>query len=553
MKILKYFSLVAVLALAMVGCKKPVDVSFGTATQEIAAEGSTVEVALRSNGDWTLEWAEEWLDVTPSSGNGNATLTLVANPNMTNGERSAEITAITKDNTATMKVTQSAMEFYLNATPQSITCPSAGGEYIIHVSSNIEWTVVTPQWITSSVTSGANDATITLTVSPLGDEFLGDRQGEVFIGSLVSVSTRVVVTQLADPVLPISVDPSNLYFVSAGETKTMNVSTEDHWTAEADAGWVVLSQTEGQGDTEVSVTLDENPIFIERQALVTFTTAAGLTATLSIRQEASIDPHFLEVAPLSFAFGRDGGEQSFTIGCDTDWEISYSVDWLTMTPQTGTGNATVTMSAAANTVEEPRSARVLVKSGDLFAELDVEQEAGTDPVEASFDPETIEVDYSGGYAYANLTSNTSWVLVASDWIYVQNGTLGQGDASITMLIDNNMDPEGRTGYVNAMHNGEVLATMTVIQEGKPNILEVDVTEIEARPEGGEYTIHVTANQAWNISVDVDWISCTPLSGFGNGELVITVEALSGMMPRAGRVKLVGSTGAQEIITIVQHQ
>ena len=553
MKIQKYFFLVAVLALAMVGCKKPIDVSFGTATQEVAAEGATVEVALRSNGEWTLEWAEEWLDITPRSGNGNATLTLVAAPNMTNGERSVEITATTKDNTASLKVTQTAMEYYVNATPQSITCPSAGGEYTINVSSNIEWTVVTPQWITSSVTSGANDATLTLTVSPMGDEFLGDRQGEVFIGSLISVSTRVVVVQLADPVLPISLDPSNLYFVSEGETKNVNVTTEDQWTAVADADWVVLSQTEGQGDAEVSVTLGENPIYIERQALVTFTTAAGLTATLSLRQEASIDPHFLEVAPQSFAFGKEGGEQNFTIGCDTDWEISFSVDWLTTTPQTGTGNATVTMSVAANTVEEPRSARVLVKSGVLFTELVVEQEAGTDPLVASFEPETLEVDYSGGFVYANLTSNTSWVLEASDWIYVQNGTLGQGDASITMIVDNNLNPEGRTGFVNALHNGEVLASMTVIQEGMPNILEVDVTEIEARPEGGDYTIHVTANQAWNINVDADWLGCTPTSGFGNGEFVITAKPMTGVMPRSGRVKLVGSMGAQVIITVVQHQ
>lgn len=552
MKILKYFMLVAVLALALVGCRKPVNVSFGTAIHEMAAQGETVEISVKSNGDWTLDCAEEWLAVSPKSGNGDATITLVAAANTTDETRSAQITATTKDNTASMKVTQAAAEYYLSGTPDTITCPSAGGEFTVAVSSNIEWTVVTPQWITSSVASGANDAILTLTIEPMGDEVAGDRQGEVFIGNLASVSTRIAVVQVADPVLPITVLPGSLTFVCTGETKTVEVETEDHWTASAEVDWVSLSPSEGDGNAQVSVTLGENPIYVERQAMVTFTTAAGLIATLNIRQEASPDPHFLEVEPTSFEFGKDGGEQHFTIGCDTDWEITWGADWLEVNPQTGTGNATITMTVSANTIEEPRSARVYVKSGVLFEEITVDQEAGDQPLTASFEPETVEIDYTGGFVNVNLTSNTTWNLIASEWITLMD-VVGQGDAALRIVVDNNLNPEGRTGFVNAMHNGELLATMTIVQEGMPNILEANITELEARPEGGEYTIQVTANQAWTIDVDVDWFGCTPASGFGNGEFVVTVKPLVGARPRTGHAKLVGSTGAQVIITVEQHQ
>lgn len=552
MKILKYFMFVAVLALALVGCRKPVNVSFGTATQEMAAQGETVEISVKSNGDWALDCTEEWLAVSPKSGNGDATITLVAAPNTTDETRSAEITATTKDNTASMKVTQAAVEYYISATPEAITCPSAGGEFTVAVSSNIEWTVVTPQWITSSVASGANDGTLTLIIEPMGDEAAGDRQGEIFIGNLASVSTRIAVVQVADPVLPITVLPGSLIFVCTGETKTIEVETEDHWTATAEVDWVSLSPAEGDGNAQVSVTLGENPIYTDRQAVVTFTTAAGLTATLNIRQEASPDPHFLEVTPLSFEFGKDGGEQSFTIGCDTYWEITWSTEWVEVNPQTGTGNATITMTVSANTIEEPRSAQVMVKSGVLFEEITVDQEAGDQPLTALFEPETVEIDYTGGFVNANLTSNTTWNLVASDWITLLE-VVGQGDAALRIVVDNNLNPEGRTGFVNAMHNGELLASMTIVQEGMPNILEADVTELEARPEGGEYTIHVTANQAWTLDVDVDWLGCNPASGFGNGEFVITVKPLVGARPRTGHVKLVGSMGTQLFITVVQHQ
>ena len=105
----------------------------------------------------------------------------------------------------------------------------------------------------------------------------------------------------------------------------------------------------------------------------------------------------------------------------------------------------------------------------------------------------------------------------------------------------------------AVNNGQVLGRAIVAQEGKPNILEVDLTEIDARPEGGEYDIHVTANQAWTVTYNVDWISCTPESGFGNGEFTISVEPMPSAQPRTGRLKLTGSTGAEVIITVNQHQ
>ena len=76
MKKLKCLMFVAVVALSLVGCQKAVEVSFDGTVPEIEAQGGSVEVALKSNGDWTVSSSAEWLAVTPTSGNGNTTLTL---------------------------------------------------------------------------------------------------------------------------------------------------------------------------------------------------------------------------------------------------------------------------------------------------------------------------------------------------------------------------------------------------------------------------------------------------------------------------------------------
>ena len=551
MKTLKYLLFVVTLASAVVGCRKPVEVSFANAEQEMAAEGGSVEVALKSNGEWTIEPTVEWLTVSPMSGTGDATLTFTAQANMTGENRSTKITASTKDNAAVITVTQEAVLYYVNVSPLGIYCDEEGGEFTVEVSSNIEWEVITPEWVSSSMMSGSNDATLTLTVSPIEGDVAASREAEVFIGSLNTASARVIVVQEVTPVMTIDLTPKNLDFVCTGETKSVTVVTDDSWTAAVEVDWVVLSQTEGEGQTEINVTIGENPEYAQRQTTVLFTTAGGMMAILGIRQDATPDPHFLEVMPLSLQFGKDGGEQDFTIGCDTDWVVDLADEWLTVSSPAGSGNATVTLTAAPNTLLEPRTAYVMVKSGDLVAEMVVNQDAGEVPLFVDFEPDTLYAPYTGGLKHLELTSNTTWQLVTSDWITILNPS-GQGDASFDIIVDINGSGE-RIGFVNAMHNGQLLGTVTVVQEGYVSVLEASPTEIEARPEGGEYVIQVTANQSWVVTTNADWLHYTPDSGYNNGEFTITVDAMSTIQPRTGRVKITGSTGTEVIITVDQHQ
>ena len=94
--------------------------------------------------------------------------------------------------------------------------------------------------------------------------------------------------------------------------------------------------------------------------------------------------------------------------------------------------------------------------------------------------------------------------------------------------------------------------MIVVQEGKVYTLETDITELEVRPEGGTFEIQVSSNQSWTASTDVNWIHCSPLGDFGNKILTVTIDAMSGVRPRTGYIKLSGETGSQVVITVNQH-
>lgn len=543
--------IVAAIAFAFMGCRKPVEVSFDQATQEIDAQGGSIEVSLKSNGEWTIAMTEGWVMVSSMKGNGDATLILTVAPNTTGESRTTEITASTKDNTAVLTLTQHAPQFYVNVNPLDIVCGAEGGEFTVEVSSNVEWEVITPQWVTSSMMEGTNDATFTLTISPMEGDVSESRMGEVIIGKPDLVSVTVIIEQKVTPVLDIEVTPNNLDFVCTGETKTVSLTTEDSWTVTVGEGWVALNQNEGQGNAEISVTVSENLMYEARQARVIFTTAGGAQAVLVIRQEASPDPHFLEVSPLVFQFGKDGGEREISVGCDTGWEFDLGCNWLSLSQLSGTGNATVVLTAEPNTLTESRTTVFFIKSGDLNAQLTATQAPGDEPIIAGFEPDTMFVSFTGGVYTVQMTSNTTWQLQTSSWITLITSS-GEGDATYDIVVDSNSEPAERIGFVRAIHNGQVLGTMIVVQEGRVDILETDITELDVRPEGGSFEIQVSSNQSWTVGTDVDWIHCDPLSDFGNKILTVTVDAMQGFRPRTGHVKLSGETGNNVSITVNQH-
>ena len=197
---------VAAVACLLVGCRKPVEVSFGKDTQEIEAQGGSFEVEVKSNGEWTIDATPEWLAVSPMSGTGNATLTLTAQPNNTSGSRSGEVKASTKDNSAILTVNQGFGTF-LTLSPTSIDCGDAGGEFNVSVTSNINWAVSQlPDWAICTPMEGEGNATVTLTIAPVVDELSTSREADVVFGNGENHMT-LHVTQYPDPQFTISATP----------------------------------------------------------------------------------------------------------------------------------------------------------------------------------------------------------------------------------------------------------------------------------------------------------------------------------------------------------
>ena len=547
------FVLVCMMLLA-VGCQKKVNVSFVSPSIHVTAAGEEVLVSLTSNGDWSVVSYPEWLSVSPTDGSGDSQLKVTVLPNLDVIERMGEIKVSSKDNTTSMTVTQEARETdFITVNPDHYQCGMEGGEFNVTVSSNIAWTVSQlPNWMTCTPMEGAGNVTVALTINAIADETAVSREVDVVFGNEETHAT-LHVTQLLDPQISISVTPNWLDVVSEGESKPISLTCDGAWTSTIIADWVTMDKTQGEGNAEIMVTAAANPTIEPRETMIVLVSSTNLKAYVTVRQEAAPDPHFLEVSPQSFNFGKEGGQQTLTIGCDTDWLIELSDNWLSLSEMAGTGNATLTLTAAPNTIFEPREIVFAVVSGNLSRRVEVTQEAGDDPVWVSFSMDTLFVPYAGGTTSGfGVTSNTLWYLTASSWITNLPMGATQGDATLYPIIDVNSSETPRYGYIKALHNGQVMAEMIVAQEGKPDLLETDITEYDARPEGAEFTIHITSNQNWVVSCDVEWMHYSPDNGFAHGDVRVQVDPMMSMRPREGHIVIKADSGKMVVVTVTQH-
>lgn len=193
-----------------------------------------------------------WITTSPTSGTGNGTSSITAPAYTGRKQRTGVITVTTNGGqTATVAVTQSALAAFVTAGGnQSILATATTAT--VTFTSNVQAFKVTPTGGASITSVKANGTAITASggvYTPSGDPG-GSAQYTVEIAVSVpanttitaktftvklehsttaSISGTVTINQSAGS-SSISVSPTSLTFAAGGETKTINITSNDSWT-----------------------------------------------------------------------------------------------------------------------------------------------------------------------------------------------------------------------------------------------------------------------------------------------------------------------------------
>lgn len=223
-------------------------------------------------------------------------------------------------------------------------------------------------------------------------------------------------------------------------------------------GVLIHTGTDTSGNTSVELdlapTTTTNDMILDMGQSVTFPTAVvpvTITTVSSDAGGATIDvamtgtPCTYALNPGSQSFTSAGGTGStqVTAGSGCAWTATSNASWLTVTGgASGTGNGTVSFSAAANGATSARSASITI-ADQVFTvtQSGMTCTYGVTPLSASFDG-------NGGTGSIGVTVPTgcSWTATTgANWITITSGASGSASGSVAYSVAANAGTSSRSG------------------------------------------------------------------------------------------------------------
>ncbi len=328
-----------------------------------------------------------------------------------------------------------------------------------------------------------------------------------------------------DPKL--SITPSTRNFGAEGGAGLILVSGNGTWTARVSNSWITLNETNGAAGYPVAYLVAATTNAENRQGYVYVggyvhtVTQDGLGATIS-PESATVE-----------SVGRTG---TITVRPpdQTSWQARANVDWVNVSPVSGSGAGTVTFTVAPLNEVSSRQGTLTV-GGQTFTVFQYGQKIKISQIKGEYDylPHKISIKVDA------LPSTVWTVKPRVNWISVVDEDEETGNDSVTLAIEENPSWETRIGMVDIG-----MKTFTVTQWGRIaalSTLSKNGYEFSALGESCEVKVSVADIVEWQIEDKIPWLT---VSGSTNrvGPGTVTLQAAlndtgkerSGLLTIAGR-------------------
>jgi hypothetical protein len=212
---------------------------------------------------------------------------LSATANLTTADRTALVTVSgTGVADQIITITQEGLPPVLTISTNALTIAySAGSTATFDITSNIGWMVSGNQsWLTASITSGSNNATIML--SATANPTTADRTSLITVSGTGVADQIITITQEGlPPVLTVSTNALTIAY-SAGSTATFDIISNINWTISNNQNWLTVSNTNGSNNATITVFAMANPTTTIRTDTVIVLGTGVIAQKITIHQDA---------------------------------------------------------------------------------------------------------------------------------------------------------------------------------------------------------------------------------------------------------------------------
>ncbi|MBS0184052.1 MAG: fibronectin type III domain-containing protein [Nitrospira sp.] len=363
---------------------------------------------------------------------------------------------------------------------------------------------------------------------------------------------------LPKPVIRVS-SPSFSFSARRGDgsstTQTFTVTNIGqgtlNWNATATAAWLTLGPASGKdtGTITLTATAGSLPIGIYN-ATITLSAAGATAVTIPVNLtiEAAPVPPIIGTSPATLSFTAvqgDSNSSSQTVSISNtgggllNWLASENASWLSISPSSGTGNGSVTVTATPgpltagiyNTLVTINATNAQPVS--ILISLTVTAPSTTVVLSPS------SLTFSGVQGGANpagqtvvVNSNGNWTASSSATWLTLSPASGNGNGSIAANVALSSAVVGTNNATITVTSGGVTRTISVALTvsaasltASPNNVTYIATQGAGNPSAQAITIG--SNGAWTVTDNASWLSISATSGTGNGS--ITAAAITGSL------------------------
>ncbi len=256
-----------------------------------------------------------------------------------------------------------------------------------------------------------------------------------------------------------TISPTSFYFTPFADTAILTISSNVEWTLDA-FDWMYVSPESGNGNAAVNVIVEENGSPYNRTGYIDASADGFPDQTIYIEQEGVQ----LSVMPAGATVPYEAGSMPFEVSSNTNWSVVTSDEWLSVLPETGSLDGTVTLSYEENPFFFQRDGYInFISSSGVIVEIPIYQEAAVG--ELTVNPPVQNVSNDAGITTFNTTSNDYWWVDEDvDWFYV-TPISGYGDNTLTVIYTENTSLSSRTGDITINCDHAPSVTVTVNQGG----------------------------------------------------------------------------------------
>ena len=530
------------------------------------SEGEEKTFSITSNFDWIITNPSTWCKINPTQGNGNSTITTIANPSDEYDDRNFNLTIKAGETTKVMTVTQKKKDAII-LTKEKYDIPTEGDNITVEVKSNISYSTIIPEehneWIkqveTKQLGRGLETKNLNFEISanPTTDK----REGIIIIkDNSSSLADTIHVYQAQKNELILTQDTYNV----SSEGENINVELRSNVDYEVIIpedvkDWVTRITGRSSRVDNLIFNIEANPTYDNRSAKVIIKDKnSELADTLNINQT---QVNAIILTQEKYEIPSEGQNIKIEVKSNIKYDIiipDNAKEWIKQIQYRALITNIINLSISENTSYEQRAAEIVVKdkNSNLSDTIRITQKQNNTII---LTQKKYDIPAEGQQISIEIKSNIEYdILLSTDaekW--VEKIDLSRALATNTLnynILPNTTYNERKAEIIIKDKGSDLSDTVEIIQNPTSAII-IEKKEYNISSKGGIVKVGIKSNIDYNIIIPSSaktWITQIASKNLITDSLTFNISENSTYEKRKAEI-IIRKDELVDTITICQEQ